>query len=371
MSSAGMSKITGRPAGHRLVAWVVLGTLACSTDVGPEPAATVFEATLMARVMVPEPTRSTEIVLTEEDTACIIYSYDEQIHCTTTDGGGFTLGRAGDGPGEFRGLVTLLRGGGGSITAIDRSGLRTLSPSGEVLSAVVLPGFLFGTDRMLGQSLSGTRVTPWAVWLEEIDTRTGEVLWERDFPVDAPGECAEHPLLTEGTLSVSAHVPTNGYLTPWNSVLFICRANLALWEHRDAEEFEVLDPVSHEDEYPNAQDVADYEATMRAVPGASDFAREAREYANTPKHWWMGGQTPVFDQARDWAWIGANRDRESFSYVDIFAGERFEYVGAMRVEGRMVGFDLLGSTLVVLVELPLSDVAIDWYDISGLVPESH
>ncbi len=71
-------------------------------------------------------------------------------------------------------------------------------------------------------------------------------------------------------------------------------------------------------------------------------------------------------------WVLTNWDREEFSYLDVFG--RSEYAGTVRVRHRAVGFDVLGSTLAVLVERPVGedgadgfpDRGIDWYDVSGL-----
>lgn len=67
-----------------------------------------------------------------------------------------------------------------------------------------------------------------------------------------------------------------------------------------------------------------------------------------------------------------NRDREEFSHFDIFVGP--EFAGSVRVRHRAVGFDVLGSTLAVLVDRPVGpsdadgypDRGIDWYEIGGL-----
>ena len=57
---------------------------------------------------------------------------------------------------------------------------------------------------------------------------------------------------------------------------------------------------------------------------------------------------------------------ESISYVDVWSGT--EYAGAVQIRDRLLGFDILGSTLVALVERPLDEDgvgewAVDWYDI--------
>ena len=71
-------------------------------------------------------------------------------------------------------------------------------------------------------------------------------------------------------------------------------------------------------------------------------------------------------------WIATQRDRDEFSYLDLYDPAEAAFVGGVRVGDRIEGFDLLGSTLVVLVErqLPpndpdgIADRAVDWYDVS-------
>ena len=71
-------------------------------------------------------------------------------------------------------------------------------------------------------------------------------------------------------------------------------------------------------------------------------------------------------------WIATQRDTHEWSYLDVY--ENAEYVGSVRVRDRIRGFDLLGSTLVVLVERQVGpddadgipDRALDWYDIGEL-----
>ena len=67
-----------------------------------------------------------------------------------------------------------------------------------------------------------------------------------------------------------------------------------------------------------------------------------------------------------------NRNDDGFSYLDIDSTAQF--AGTVRVAGRAEAFDVLGSTLAVLVDRPVGpgdadgipDRGIDWYDISEL-----
>ena len=83
----------------------------------------------------------------------------------------------------------------------------------------------------------------------------------------------------------------------------------------------------------------------------------------------MAGQ--LFDGANRY-WIATQRDLFEWSYLDVY--ENAEYVGSVKVRDRLRGFDLVGSTLVVLVDRQVGaddadgvpDRALDWYDIGDL-----
>lgn len=70
-------------------------------------------------------------------------------------------------------------------------------------------------------------------------------------------------------------------------------------------------------------------------------------------------------------WIATQRGLREWSYLDVY--ENADYGGSVRVRDRIRGFDVLGSTLVVLVDRPLGaddadgvpDRALDWYEIGG------
>lgn len=82
-------------------------------------------------------------------------------------------------------------------------------------------------------------------------------------------------------------------------------------------------------------------------------------------------QSPVFDDMGR-TWIGTTRGRDQFSYLDVFVGNEFEFLGSVKIRDRLIGYDVLDTTLAVLVERPLArgDIVarrgIDWYDIGGL-----
>ena len=134
----------------------------------------------------------------------------------------------------------------------------------------------------------------------------------------------------------------------------------------------VVVPVpSYVEELPNERDMAERLEVMGTIRNATGLELELDEFRQTPKRWWIGPQSPAYDEMGR-AWIGTNRDRDQFSYLDVFTDDGFQYLGSVRIRDRLIGYDILDSTLAVLVERPIGEgdvVArrgIDWYDIGRL-----
>ena len=75
---------------------------------------------------------------------------------------------------------------------------------------------------------------------------------------------------------------------------------------------------------------------------------------------------PSYD-GHDRLWVATTRDHDAFSYFEVWVGT--EYAGAVRIRDRLMGYDILDSTLVALVERKpdqhgIAQRGIDWYDIS-------
>ena len=94
-------------------------------------------------------------------------------------------------------------------------------------------------------------------------------------------------------------------------------------------------------------------------------------YRATTKHYYLSTAAQLFDDANRY-WVATQRDTHEWSYLDVYENAR--YIGSVRVGSRLRGFDLLGSTLVVLVDRQVGpddadgipDRALDWYDIGDL-----
>lgn len=152
----------------------------------------------------------------------------------------------------------------------------------------------------------------------------------------------------------------------------LCRGQMLFLADRDDDSGTLVQAPTYVLEFPDEREVERY--LDGCGPGLSPgFFRPMCAldvFRRTPKAYAAPDRYRVDDVGR--LWVLTNRDREELSYLDVFGGA--EYSGTVRVRHRAVGFDVLGSTLAVLVDRPVGpddpdgfpDRAIDWYDISGL-----
>ena len=125
-------------------------------------------------------------------------------------------------------------------------------------------------------------------------------------------------------------------------------------------------------ELPNERDVDAYREGISSIGRGSGMSlpKSAWEpylagFRETPKGWFLAGDPLVYD-AQERLWTATTRDRDRFSYLDVYEGT--EYMGTVRIRDRLVGYDILGGTLAVLVERQpgvdgIARRAIDWYQV--------
>lgn len=303
---------------------------------------------------------SVEIAVVSEDVACVIDSFESRIYCVDRgDGSVKSIGREGGGPGEFAGLSGIWRSSDGQLVATDvaEERLTFFGPDGAVASETRLPdGFqprqLRG-DRLFGFKMEFLDFTPNYIPMAA-DAYSGEILWERSDLVDAVElECLN--------AAVGASMPDGGL------VFQVCGNELAFLAHRDAPTADVVASPSYVEALPNDRDVSahvDLLSSFSRLPGgmsAAELEAATAEFREKPKEWLLKPITFGFDD-RDRLWVATTRDRDAFSYFDIWDGT--EYAGSVRVQDRLMGFDIFDSTLVTLVERTPGERAIDWYDLS-------
>ncbi|MDE2781898.1 MAG: hypothetical protein OXK77_02990 [Gemmatimonadota bacterium] len=325
-----------------------------------------------------------DIALVTEDLACVINSFEFQVHCGDRSGAIVgVFGSKGDGPGEFRTPTDVERGPDEAVAVFDirLNRLTFFAPDGALLSATAMPGALFpevlvgtrvfGADHMSNIDFSKAgQLTPEEMYSPlylEVDAGSGEVLWERSDMHRVPDlEC--------GPLGSGMPDPRGGY------VFRACQELLVFFEHRDDTTATVVPSPTYVEELPNQRDVDEYleglarlAGTMAQAAGGASVARSAMEpyaagYREDPKTWFLRGLPFDFD-SEGRLWVGTTRDRDLQSYLDVWVGT--EYAASVRIRDRLIGYDLFGSTLAALVERPpgpdgIAERAIDWYDISGV-----
>lgn len=329
---------------------------ACSTDEAEPGSPTLLPAELVAAVEVPL-SRSVRVALVDGTTACVVDSYEVQVVCMRSDGSTVgRFGREGEGPGEFDGALSLIRGPGSVLGVFDGGGRRVtiFEPTGAIVSTARAP-FLFGPMAPFGETVVGSytaprEVRPTGALVVELDVGTGEILWERALP---------HPSEL-GTALDCERGASDGAMSPEGRWAFgTCNTTLVLW---DADSVTTFEDPSYVPELPSASEIERFR--HRRLFGATPSEAEILQFAETPKRGRIPGRSLIYD---DWGrlWAATQRDRNAYSYFSVFADTT--YVGSVRVRDRVEGYDLLGSTLAVLVERLPDDPAgipgrgVDWY----------
>lgn len=321
--------------------------------------------------------RGGAIALATEETACVIDTYRSQVHCIHRHGEQtHVFGRRGQGPGEFPYTPQrIVRGPNGTVGVIGMRKMAMFEPSGSLVTEVGLPGRVRPAapidSVLVGELLEMNRQTRvLGIRHVTVDVRTGDLLWERVYPASTGAEAECPPQVSPS----GRNLPTDlgGALrSPSGRMVFtvLCRGQLLFLAHPDDDVGIVVQPTPYTADYPSPKDVERYldscESPERRFLG---IPCQVEEFRSTPKrygvHYWIDDQ--------DRLWVLTERDREESSYLDVYVGT--EFAGSLQVRHRAVGFDVLGSTLAVLVDRPIGpddtdgfpDRAIDWYDIGGL-----
>ena len=333
---------------------------------------------ISAQTLVPERIGTVEVplsqsgsiaLLSDENTACVFDSYEVQVRCVDRSGDVVgVFGREGEGPGEFGWLYRLVGGRNNTLGTVDNRLQRftVFEPSGALVSEVALPGeaLIMSPASRFSTTVAVVSTVTWdasvdqgGLALFEIDLASAEATRTEVPPVDAQVECE--------TINYGFPDPRGGW------VYVACEGHM-VFVAEDGR-VSVLQAPTYTGELPHERDFAVMEEANRGMQRFGGlWDREALEqYRSTPKNYHLVLGEQKFDE-QGMLWIATQRDRDFFSYLDVYDPAEAAFVGSVRVDDRIMGFDLLGSTLVVVVERQLSpddadgiaDRAVDWYDIS-------
>ena len=338
----------------------------------------VFTPEIIGTTALPLSDSDEVALLADERVACVVESYETRIRCVDTEGAVVgVFGREGGGPGEFGSAADLARGEAGTVGVHDSELGRftVFEPSGAYVSEVMAPASLFTPLRSFGTVLSGVSVD---IMVMMGGGASGSLMTRYDVNI-ASGEVVREEASPSGPWDVACGEVTWGIpdlRDGW--VLVACGGHLIFVG--DTGEVTVLRAPTYSAELPDERDVARHEEWLMAfqrglgVPTSTadeTVAEAMASYRATPKRYFLSTEHQLFDVDNRY-WIATQRDTHEWSYLDVY--ENAEYVGSVRVRDRLIGFDLLGSTLVVLVERQVGpddtdgipDRALDWYEIGDL-----
>ncbi len=346
-----------------LTALLALAAACGQSDTTDDP---IFTPELITSTTLPPSEDDQVALLADERTVCVIDSYEVQVRCVDGEGAVVgVFGREGEGPGEFDNPSYLARGEEGTVGVMDLglSRFTIFEPSGAYVSDVITPDAAFTPLSSFGDVLSGASVDMMAIL-------AGESLGARMNRYDvniASEEVVRDVESPPGPWDVECGDVINGIPDRAEGWVFIaCEGHLIFVD--DTGDATVLRAPTYVPQVPNEQEVAQRE---EGVPEDMNLEEAMERYRTTPKNYHLSTAQQLFDAANRY-WIATQRDLREWSYLDVY--ENAEYVGSVRVRDRLRGFDVLGSTLVVLVDRPVGaddadgipDRALDWYDIGEM-----
>ena len=235
-----------------------------------------------------------------------------------------------------------------------------------------MPGAVFSPRSSFGDVLSGASMDIMALMGGE---SSGSMMNRFDVNI-ASGEVVREEGSPPGPWDVECGEVINGIPDRAEGWVFIaCEGHLVFVG--DTGDATVLRAPTYVPQLPDEQEVAQREEELKAfnrglgVPESMNLEEALERYRTTPKNYHLSTAQQLFDAANRY-WIATQRDLREWSYLDVY--EHAGYVGSVRARDRLRGFDVLGSTLVVLVDRPVGaddadgvpDRALDWYEIGEL-----
>ena len=358
------------------VAALLAVTGACKQDDAVGEA--IFAPEVIGTASVPFSDDNEVALLVDGRVACVIESYDERVHCVDREGVGVgSFGREGEGPGEFGGAAALVRGDRGTIGVVDfqLSRFSVFEPSGAFVSSVSLPGVTFRPVASFDTVVTG--VSRRFLMPGEDDDGPLMTLYEVDI---ASGETVREETSRGGPWDVECARVFDGIPDRRGGWAFLACGGYLVFDGGGGGEATVVRAPTYVEEFPDERDVArrreEIEFLNRTfaelgLPPTQSIEEQLESYRATPKRYYLSTSQHLFDVGNRY-WVATHRDLHEWSYLDVY--ENTEYVASVKVRDRMLGFDVVGSTLVVLVERQVDaddadgipDRALDWYDIGDL-----
>jgi hypothetical protein len=289
-------------------------------------------------------------VLLSDGSICLPDRYQRVVLCRRAgEAGWHAVGREGEGPGELKmpGFLARYSGAAPAIVVLDLE-LRRLSVfdvRGEFLGSTLAPYPFIplhgdGTGHVVG-------VTPGVPAAEGPFTA-------RIVTLSIAGNTRPDTLTIEARRSPGRSVELGlgrGVSFPDGEMIFHVSGHRFARYSPDGRllgEFEypafLQEPV-----YPGDRELAVYRRDMERLQGAPVSEEQLERRRRRPIGPLMGGLQSIRAGADSLLLVGAARARDTISYIDVF-DRNGRYRTAVAVPGRLRGFDVLGDTLLVLVD---------------------
>ncbi|WP_419938854.1 hypothetical protein [Candidatus Palauibacter sp.] len=336
----------------------------------------VFWPELISTTAVPLSESEEVALLADERTACVIDSYEVRVRCVDAEGSVVGIfGREGEGPGEFGEPTYLTRGEAGTVGVVDSDLGRftVFEPSGAHVSEVMLPA-VFQPFPAFGAAVSGVSLD----YMVMLGQMSGSLMTRYDVDL-ASGDVVGQEGSPPGPWDIECGQVIHGLPHPAGGWAFVaCEGHLIfVGGTGDTGDATVVRAPMYVPELPDERDVARMEEELlafnrsRGLPRSPAIDEGLERYRATPKNYHLSTGQQLFDGSNRY-WIATQRDQHEWSWLDVY--ENAAYLGSVRVRDRLRAFDLLGSTLVVLVDRQagpddadgIPDRALDWYDIADL-----
>lgn len=303
------------------------------------------------------------VTLVSPRRACYIDSYRVLVLC----GGRAwdrvdTIGSEGEGPGEYRKPLTLARAARDTLGVVDgRTGrLELFAADGSIVTSVHVPSGFAPLGAPRDGVWAGTHFdfhdATWSApvaWVSlEADSIVRRLKFRDGIEADAPpGIAGPATRLRDGTL--------------------------VFWPRRDyvlaryAPDGRLLGTFGRPDfqrPMPSDRDVEEHREGYRSIFHHPLAEKDVEAFRKRREGAVLGGESMAVDSAGR-LWVATTRDHDRRSWLDVFRDE--VYVTSVPVKGRLLGLDILGGTLVALVEgarrdgVGLYPRRLDWYRIEG------
>ncbi|HSR41998.1 MAG TPA: hypothetical protein VLL48_07500 [Longimicrobiales bacterium] len=307
----------------------------------------------------------TEVVALPGGMACTPDTYLHRVHCHPMGQGSWSsFGREGSGPGEFRspGPMVSWEGADSVLAVVDlrTARLSVFTRSGRYVSSVPVPRVFWPISPVRNSQVSGIVLgyprpgSAPVLRIARVDVSDGAV---NDILIDPPPDSVTSP---GPTLGRGVALSTGELVVHHRGHRF----------HRYGPDGRPRGTFSYPPHltapiYPSDRDMETYADNLRRLQRSEPSQAQLEEWARRPLTPVLAATNPM-EGPMSTVWVASSRGRIDQSFIDVF--REGDYLGAVIVRDRLLDFDLVGDTLIALVERSYEEDGVtargvDWYGV--------